>query len=270
MSPLFVCLAALVPLTAFAYSDSPPVVAWASQRSKILDNFPSTVTKQDHFQSTLETILFNEDVCRHDAVVLVDHPDLRASHLRRLDHGSPLAHRIATSASFIQFPYVRSGVSDLPFDGLAEVVSHRCSAQMVKMEPKEEILNTPGNKYVISVGMNSVDSPEIFVDFMEKVTSAFPDHLIVYSSDSSRFARRQLEETSDSSSLFSAPNQPVVDGGILKRYQLLTPGLILTLIVVFFVFVPIIVLGVNALASIQSPLRAEVPRSFSAKDKKNQ
>jgi hypothetical protein len=105
---------------------------------------------------------------------------------------------------------------------------------------------------------------------MEKVTSAFPDHLIVYSSDSSRFARRQLEETSDSSSLFSAPNQPVADGGILKRYQLLTPGLILTLIVVFFVFVPIIVLGVNALASIQSPLRAEVPRSFSAKDKKNQ
>jgi hypothetical protein len=44
--------------------------------SKILDNFPSTVTKQDHFQSTLETILFNEDVCRHDAVVLVDHPDV--------------------------------------------------------------------------------------------------------------------------------------------------------------------------------------------------
>jgi hypothetical protein len=62
----------------------------------------------------------------------------------------------------------------------------------------------------------------------------------------------------------------LADGGILKRYQLLTPGLILTLIVVFFVFVPIIVFGVNVLAGIQSPLRAEPPRSFSAKDKKNQ
>jgi len=105
---------------------------------------------------------------------------------------------------------------------------------------------------------------------MEKVASAFPDHLIVYSSDSSRFVRRQLEETANSGSLFSAPNHTMAGVGILKRYQLLTPGLILTLIVVFFVLVPIIVLGVNALASIQSPLRAEAPRSFSAKDKKNQ
>jgi hypothetical protein len=105
---------------------------------------------------------------------------------------------------------------------------------------------------------------------MEKVTSSFPDHLIVYSSDSSRLMRRQLGGAPDSSSLFSAPANAMTDGGILKRYQLLTPGLILTLIVVFFVFVPIIVLGVNALASIQSPIRAEAPRSFSAKDKKNQ
>ena len=105
---------------------------------------------------------------------------------------------------------------------------------------------------------------------MEKVASAFPDHLIVYSSDSSHFVRRQLGETSDSGSLFSAPNHTVADGGILKRYQLLTPGLILTLVVVFFVLVPVIALGVNALASIQSPLRAEAPRSFNAKDKKNQ
>lgn len=104
---------------------------------------------------------------------------------------------------------------------------------------------------------------------MQNVTSAFPDHLIVYSSDSSRFTRRQLEEV-DLSSLFSAPSDAVADGGILKRYQLLTPGLILTLIVVFFVFVPIIVIGVNALAGIQSPIRVEAPRSFSARDRKNQ
>ena len=32
MTPLLVCLAALVPLLAYAYSDSPPVVAWASHQ----------------------------------------------------------------------------------------------------------------------------------------------------------------------------------------------------------------------------------------------
>lgn len=144
-----------------------------------------------------------------------------------------------------------------------------------------------GNKRIVSITLNPVDSPLVFtngvpvftlslpilmtcVEVMEDVASAYPDHLIVYSSFSSPFVRRQLEETSDSGSLFSVPNHTVADGGILKRYQLLTPGLILTLIVVFFVFLPIIVLGVNALASIQSPLRVEAPRSFSAKDKKNQ
>jgi hypothetical protein len=155
------------------------------------------------------------------------------------------------------------------------------------MQPKDEILSSPGNKYVVLIRLNSVDSPAVFVDcesfspllfmyvhsmfkVMEKAASAFPNHLVVYSSDSPHFGARQLEETPDPSPLFSPPSDTVVQGGFLKRYQLLTPGLILTLIVVFFVFVPIIVLGVNALASIQSPLRTEVPRSFSTKDRKNQ
>ena len=105
---------------------------------------------------------------------------------------------------------------------------------------------------------------------MEKAVSAFPDHLVIYSSDSSHLVRRQLGEVSGSGSLFSAPSRAVAGDGLLKHYQLLTPGLILTLIMVFFVLVPVIMLGVNALASIQSPLRAEAPRSFSAKDKKSQ
>lgn len=150
------------------------------------------------------------------------------------------------------------------------------------------MLNGWGNKHVFSIVLDPVGSPAMFAngesischpvfrssimcfEVMEKVASAFPDHLIIYSSDSFRSVRRQLEKPSDLSFSFSAPDDTVAGGGILKRYQLLTPGLILTLIVVFFVLAPIIVLCVNALASIQSPLRAEVPRSFSAKDKKNQ
>jgi len=131
-------------------------------------------------------------------------------------------------------------------------------------------LNNSGNKYVVSIELNPVDYLAELGDSMEKVAFTFPDYLVIYSSDSSRLMRRQLGEASDSGSLFSAPNNTVADGGVLKRYQLLTPGLIVTLGMVLFVLVPIIVLGVNALATIQSPLRAEASRSFSVKDKKNQ
>lgn len=60
------------------------------------------------------------------------------------------------------------------------------------------------------------------------------------------------------------------EGGILKRYQLLTPGLIISLLVAFFVLVPVIFVGISALASIQSPVRLDAPKGFNAAEKKNQ
>lgn len=59
-------------------------------------------------------------------------------------------------------------------------------------------------------------------------------------------------------------------GGVLKRYQLLTPGLIISLFVALFVLVPVVFMGISALSSIQSPVRSEAPKGFSAADKKNQ
>ena len=55
--------------------------------SRILDSL-STVTGPNQPQSILETILFNDDICRYDAVVLVDHPGVCApshSHVFRLN-----------------------------------------------------------------------------------------------------------------------------------------------------------------------------------------
>lgn len=60
------------------------------------------------------------------------------------------------------------------------------------------------------------------------------------------------------------------DGGILKRYQLLTPGLIISLAIAFFVLVPIVFFGISSLASIQSPVRLDAPKGFNAVEKKNQ
>lgn len=60
------------------------------------------------------------------------------------------------------------------------------------------------------------------------------------------------------------------NAGILKKYQILTPGLILTLLITFGLLLPGILVGFNALAAIQSPLRLDAPKAFDASSRKNQ
>jgi len=72
------------------------------------------------------------------------------------------------------------------------------------------------------------------------------------------------------SSSLVAPNSTLPTGGILKRYQLLTPALITTLLVALGVLVPVVFLGISALASIQAPARMEPPKKFNAVEKKTQ
>jgi hypothetical protein len=64
-------------------------------------------------------------------------------------------------------------------------------------------------------------------------------------------------------------NATLPTGGILARYQLLTPGLLTALIIAFGLLIPLLMVGINALASIQSPLRTESPKGPSL-EKKNQ
>lgn len=95
----------------------------------------------------------------------------------------------------------------------------------------------------------------------------FSDYLVVYTGvpDAPLHTRQ-----SSSSTTFEAQAVASPSGGILKRYQLLTPGLILVLLVSLFLLVPVIFLGVSALSSIQSPLTNDIPKGFSADEKKNQ
>lgn len=58
----------------------------------------------------------------------------------------------------------------------------------------------------------------------------------------------------------AADNSTLPAGGILKRYQLLTPGLLLTLIVTLLILFPIVFVGISALSSIKSPQRMEAPK----------
>jgi len=91
---------------------------------------------------------------------------------------------------------------------------------------------------------------------LEKIERAYPRHLVILAG-----SRRQDDDS-------PSPSPPA--GGILARYQLLTPALITSLLLVFFILVPVVLFGVSALASIQSPLQVQPPKGYSADEKKNQ
>ena len=111
---------------------------------------------------------------------------------------------------------------------------------------------------------------------LDKVANTFSKHMVVYTGWNPLLQSRQ--ESEDAPALeFIAPASPASpskaaasDDGILKRYQLLTPGLIISLFVALFVLIPIVFLGITSLASIQSPVRLDAPKGFSAAEKKNQ
>jgi hypothetical protein len=115
---------------------------------------------------------------------------------------------------------------------------------------------------------------------LEAISAAYPKHLVVYTGWMSSLEARQSLDYEPSSSLedMLVPPPPAKvaakaapsNGGILKKYQLLTPGLIISLLVAFFVLVPIVFVGIQTLASIQSPVRLDAPKGFSAAEKKNQ
>jgi hypothetical protein len=132
-------------------------------------------------------------------------------------------------------------------------------------------------RYVYSyiIPLTSQGPPESqLADELSHIASSFPNHLVIFTgSSSSSLFKRQAPLPVPSrpvlENIFQA-NTTLPDGGILKRYQLLTPGLIMALLVAFFVLVPVAMIGFSALASIQSPLRVEPPKGYSAPEKKLQ
>jgi hypothetical protein len=93
---------------------------------------------------------------------------------------------------------------------------------------------------------------------LEKIERAYPRHLVILAG-----SRRQDDNS-------PSPSPSPSAGGMLARYQLLTPALITGLLLVLFILVPAILFSVSALASIQSPSRAQPPKGYSADEKKNQ
>ncbi|KAF8075908.1 hypothetical protein FPV67DRAFT_1649010 [Lyophyllum atratum] len=277
--------ATLFPL-ALAFSDTVPLLAWSSYPSKTLDRLPSNAG-QSH--SLLESILFNEDVCSLDAVILVEQEGLHASDLRTLSPSSKLVQILSDSPSQKQFQYLNAQ-SDSDLAATAEAISTRCGTQHIILT----LSSVPGHfthdsKNVVSIKLPSLasqiggmrkDTVSLYTsqlaDELAYLSTTYPRHLVVYTGSSplSFAAQHSIRQ---SPNLDDTPTRPVFDsayapinttlpeGGILKRYQLLTPGLIIVLLITFFILVPIVMMGFKALAGIQSPLRAEVPKGANCK-----
>ncbi|KAJ7496589.1 hypothetical protein FB451DRAFT_1549683 [Mycena latifolia] len=274
MSIRFVAAVALLPL-AFAFSGTSPVVSWASHSSNTLDALPS---KFPHSHSLLDSILSSNDICGHDAIVFVDQPDLHASDLRSLPSDTHIARSLSSSPSSRQFPYVPN---DAPLDlsALLESAAARCESRLVSFAPGQGGVSlSSGVKHVVSLSFPPLGGlaqerkdamlkhDALLSTELESLASTFPNHLIIYTGSSSlSFAKRAAAPITG-----SVRNGTASTGGILTRYQLLTPGLITTLLVTLFVLVPIVMVGIQALASIQSPMRNELPKGYDAAEKKNQ
>jgi hypothetical protein len=232
----------------------------------------------------LNRILLHEDICDFDAVVLVEQSGLHASDLRTLDPSSNLAKVLGSAPSARQFPYVSQGAV-IPSATAAQTLSNRCGSRLVTLTPGENnAVMEASSKHIVCMNMPHLEGvAKDRKDAMAKheshlfselatISSLFPKHLIIFTGLPSYLSARQAPPSSESPPTVPfAPNSTVLeDGGILKRYQILTPALITTLLVTFFVLVPVVMLGISALASIQSPLSSEVPKGFDAQEKKLQ
>ncbi|KAF9242951.1 hypothetical protein BU15DRAFT_43339 [Melanogaster broomeanus] len=276
-------LLALIPFTGvLAFSNTIPFVAWSSQSSDLLNNL-SLGARPNH-GALLESIVSNGDICLYDAVVVVDHPGLRSSDLRTLQPSCRLSQIIKDAPSARQLPHVERSLGSSP-DIIGFLMS-RCGSLVVNVNPGsgEWILETD-KKHVLTVSMPPVEGStryrktmmveheSLLSSELDKLADFTSNHLVIYSGSHIPLERRQFPPLSEYDSppeagvLYDATSPKA---GILQNYQLLTPGLITSLLVVFFILIPVVMLGINALASIQSPLRSEAPKGYSAQEKKAQ
>ncbi|KAJ3995709.1 hypothetical protein F5050DRAFT_1572999 [Lentinula boryana] len=281
---------------AYAFSNTAPLLAWSSYRSNLIDRLPSSASDALHSSKLFETILINDDVCDHEAIILVHQPGLHASDLRQLSKSSHIARSISSATSFRQYAYVPASTwsassEEEHFVSFAQSASEKCHSRLVNILPGQGVGLTSDAKSVVIINMPAIEGSQRKTSMAEHdallsttLTSLpFSNHVVIYTGTSPMHSKRQED--------LSTPERPVLDlndagslapspfsilakknkRGILHNYQLLTPGLIMVLLVVLFLFLPVLYFGISAMASIQSPLRLDaMPKGFNANDRKNQ
>ncbi|EJD00805.1 uncharacterized protein FOMMEDRAFT_21312 [Fomitiporia mediterranea MF3/22] len=298
----------LVPLT-YGFLDTAPLVIWSSHENALISGLnekrPGLGLGLGEVQ--LDTLLlgregedvfgFREEMCRFDAVLVIEQPGLHATDLKSLSPSSTLPTRLnASHTSHIskpksaQLPYIKRHTPD-ELSSTAESLAQRCGVgrvswvnrdgefELVQGEKEKghvlymtlpEVYGEPSwRRYQMTELENSLNT------LLTKIESTFPKHLIIYTGSSplssSSFEKRQLlPPLSDPKPFSFAPNNSTTTGtGILAHYQLLTPGLILSLFIALFLLLPAVLMAISALASIQSSVRLDAPKGPS-QTKKNQ
>lgn len=229
---------------------------------------------------------------------------MRAADLRVIDSSSTLYQKFSSSGQNITIANVPFDSLPASSDA-AESLARRCAAEYHEyaMERGAEELGS-AKKLVLHVIMSPLTGfgrwrkelmrehsefvqsqlrsvvPLIFTslrvvaslsNLLEAVEELSLNHAILYSSSPlPHHSRRQSDSSSPKQTLpepfaFAAATPSAT--GIFARYQLLTPGLITALLAVFFVIVPLVVLAIQALASIESSVRLEAPKIVSQERK---
>ncbi|KAG5639330.1 hypothetical protein H0H81_004051 [Sphagnurus paluster] len=261
MTVRFLVAAALCPLV-LAFSDTVPLIAWSSNPSKTLDGLSSNAARS---RSLLDNVLSGQDICDLDAVILIEQEGLHASDLRTLSPSSKFAQVLEASPSQRQFQYMKPTFN---LASTAESLAARCNSQLATLS----LGSTPGHltRDSKNVPSDPLHPASQLAEELASIAITHPHYIAIYTGSAPaafavQHAARQVFE-----SVYAPGNTTLPTGGILKRYQLLTPGLITVLLITFFILVPIVLFGFKALASIQSPLRVEAPKGYGAQDKKNQ
>ncbi|GBE78948.1 predicted protein [Sparassis crispa] len=273
---------ALLPVAALAFSDTHPLLIWSSVSS------PSLAFDSSKGSDFAKNLLKAPDICSHDAVVFINQVDLHAADLHTLSPSSGLVNTLESAFASFQFPYVRRTGGVNPFEKLADELALRCGARLIHTSIDEDDMPMPAHgdakeKHVVCMGMPSLEGvhgatrKSMMAKHESQLSSALatlarthPHYLVLYSG----WSRSNLARQSSSPNPFDSSNSTAANalpsGGILARYQLLTPALLLALILTLGVLVPLVLFGVYALAGVQSPVRNDPPKQWISAEKKNQ
>ncbi|KAI5119635.1 hypothetical protein M0805_007898 [Coniferiporia weirii] len=265
---------AFLPLV-WAFSNTVPLVAWSNHKNTLVDPFPELG------QHGVDAILSGDQLCSFNIVVLIDQPGLHAQDLRTLSPSSAIPLRLKTAQKSLQLPYVRQDASSMLSEAI-RALALRCDSKIHQVGAESEFELDESDKHALYLTlppvsgegawrghiMNKIGNP--LARAIDQIESVSQNAVFIYTgSGMPGLDRRQTGEgDTDAPFSFAAVNG-TSSSGILHKYQLLTPGLIVSLLVTFFVLVPIIMFSVQALTSIQSSVRLDTPKGPS-QDKKKQ
>jgi len=258
-----------------ALSENTPLVArWSSRSPLVL-----STTEYGVNTDVMELLTSRDEwFCDQDGVVLIEQPGLRARDLQT--ESSPLLQVLRPEDERVAITVSRSNCpSSLSLSDIAEGLAQRCNMKYQQislgndvsleshiLHDRKTLLHLLAPPLLASGGARKQDimnSERYLSRCMSEIEASFSNLVYVYTGSASSIVRRQFSPSPNETLPFSAA--PVTSqGGIFSRYQLLTPGLITTLLVTFFLVIPIVLLAVRALASISSTLRLDGPKNSNA------